>query len=476
MAQINKKVRVRFAPSPTGNLHVGGLRTALFNWLYAKHHKGVFLIRVEDTDLERSKTAYMESQLASLAWTGIESDEPILIQSERSHVYQEVLATLFATNKVYRCYCTQEDLANRAYAAGIQTEYYRYDGHCRKHNQTNTVIDKPFVVRVAVPDDTKNITFCDLIRGEVTFEKEQLDDFIIIRSDGSPTYNFTVVVDDAYSNISHVIRGEDHISNTPKQILLYQACGYALPEFAHIPMILGPEGNRLSKRDGAVDVLSYRKEGYLPDALINYMVRLGWSHGDQEIFTREEMITHFSFEHVGKKAAIFDYAKLEWVNSVYMQAAQAHDLLSTLISSVDADFRSKVKQWSDETLIKAIDLYKEREKTVRALTKTLLHIYNGPHEYQSEAVATWLTPCARTLLTELYTLFENIDFNHEQVKTTITNMCKQHNVKLVTIAQPLRIALTGGITSPGIFELLTLIGKETTLKRLKTLENFLENQ
>lgn len=471
---IAKQVRVRFAPSPTGNLHVGGLRTALFNWLFAKNHGGVFLIRVEDTDRERSKTEYMQSQLASLQWTGIESDEPILIQSERSQVYQEVIETLFAHNKVYRCFCSPEAIEARVRTAGITGDHYRYDGYCRDKNHATS--SESFVVRVAVPQSIENITFKDVIRGNVTFEKDQLDDFIIVRSDGSPTYNFTVVVDDAYSRISHIIRGEDHISNTPKQILLYQACGYPVPEFAHIPMILGPEGNRLSKRDGAVDVLSYRQEGYLPDALVNYMIRLGWSHGDQEIFTRQEMIKYFSLSHVGKKAAIFDYTKLEWVNGVYMQAAQTQDLLHILISSVDHDFYAKVQQWSNKEVLKAIEMYKERVKTLKMLAQVITQLYDGPSEYQQEAIKTWMTSIAYGLLDKLIMLLEDVPFTQEDLKEITNAFCKQHAIKLVTIAQPVRIALTGSITSPGIFELLTLLGKHESLKRLKAFQRFLENR
>src|ERR1700733_99493 len=294
-------VRVRFAPSPTGHLHIGGMRSAIFNWLFARHNNGSFLLRIEDTDRERSKQEYTDSILASFAWMRIDWDEPVVIQSERAKRHQEVAQKLYAQGKAYYCICTPEQVQDRLAAqSGFDINFMKYDGLCRNASHTKGAL------RFKIPDDITEVTFHDLIRDTITIGIDQLDDFILVRSDGTPMYNFVVVVDDADMKISHVIRGEEHIANTPKQILLYQACGFPLPYFAHLPMILGPDGNKLSKRDAATGVFEYKQLGYIPDPLFNYLVRLGWSHGDQEIFTREEVIQFFDLAHVGKKGAIFD--------------------------------------------------------------------------------------------------------------------------------------------------------------------------
>ena len=315
---MNKAVRVRFAPSPTGHLHIGGLRTALFNWLFAKHCGGTFLLRIEDTDLERSKDEYTQAIYQAFAWVGITSDEQPLIQSQRFSIYKEVAEDLISQEKAYRCACTPEQVEARARQAGVTGEYHGgYDGYCRFKEIEET---EKTAIRFVIPESTQTFSWHDAIRGVISFDRSQLDDFVIVRSDGTPTYNFCVVIDDHASAITHVIRGEDHISNTPKQIALYQELGYEVPVFAHIPMILGSDGNKLSKRDGAVDVVAYRGIGYLSDALVNYIVRLGWAYGDQEIFTQEELIKYFTLEAVGKKPSVFDFTKLEWLNSLYMRA------------------------------------------------------------------------------------------------------------------------------------------------------------
>ena len=460
-----ENVRVRFAPSPTGHLHVGGLRTALFNWLFAKHYKGTFLLRVEDTDQERSKLEYMHSQLASLAWVGITSDEVPLIQSERFAIYTEIAQSLLSQNKAYRCDCTAEQVQARLAAAGITDQYYGYDGFCRARTIAQ---DQQAAIRFALPDDVTDITFNDLIRGTVTVTKNELADFVIVRSDGTPMYNFVVVIDDFFSKITHIIRGEDHISNTPKQILLYQACGYPLPIFAHIPMILGSDGNRLSKRDGAVDVLAYRALGYLPDALLNYIVRLGWSHGDQEVFTQSELVEHFTLQAIGKKPAIFDYSKLEWMNGVYMRNRSSENLL-TVMQELDDAWRSKVSQWSEIDLIKLISLYKERTTMVVQLADVLLALSKAPEIYVQDDLSKWMTVESTMLLSSLLETLEVADWSLEAIQDVIKNFCKERDIKLVTVAQPLRIALTGGANSPGIFELLVLVGKQESIARIGTL-------
>ena len=324
---MNKtEVHVRFAPSPTGHLHIGGLRTAIFNWLFARHNNGAFLVRIEDTDKERSKPEYEHSILESLSWMGITTDEPITIQSARDAEHKKLIEKLIDEGKAYKCYCSLEDLVARL---GYQ-EHQKYDGFCKTHTPDDP--SKPYVVRFAVPRDKPTISFNDLIRGTVTFDFDQFDDFIIARSDSAPTYNFVVVVDDEDMNITHVIRGEDHISNTPKQIMLYHALGYQLPIFAHIPLILGPAGNRLSKRDAATSVLQYKQAGYLPAAFFNYLVRLGVAHGDQEVFSKEELVSLFKVKEVGKKSTIFDIQKLTWLNGVYIRKASPTNLLLAIDS------------------------------------------------------------------------------------------------------------------------------------------------
>lgn len=469
---MNKNVRVRFAPSPTGNLHVGGLRTALFNWLFARHYGGVFLIRVEDTDLERSSLEYVASQLASLSWVGITSDEPSVYQSQRTDMYQRITDTLLKEKKIYKCYCSAQELEDRVRAAGITGEHYPYDGFCRTRTQPGT---GSFVVRFALPDDVEKVEFNDLIRGTVSVGRDQLDDFIIIRSDGSFTYNYVVVIDDHDLAITHVIRAEEHISNTPKQLLLYKACGYAAPEFAHIPMILGPDGSKLSKRDGAVDVLSYKKDGYLPEAFINYLVRLGWAHGDQEIFSVQDMIAFFTLDHVGKKGAIFDRHKLDWVNSVYLKEKSAEQLITALVEQVDSSFIADTPAWTPQEREKAILLYKERSKTLKELRDQSMTLYTGPVLYVQEDVDQWVTPATDTLLTEVVAEFKTLaTFDHDAIAACLKTFCKARDLKLVTVAQPLRLALTGSTASPGIFDMLALVGKEKTIERVATFKRFLE--
>lgn len=466
-----KDVRVRFAPSPTGNLHIGGMRTALFNWLFARHAKGTFLIRVEDTDKERSTKEYVKAQCDALEWVGITSDEPLVFQSQRTSLYTDALEKLFAEKKIYRCVCTPEDVEARVRAKGNNDQFYNYDGACRKKD-FSAESDTPFVIRFAVPENISSLVVQDLIRGEITFEKDQLDDFIIVRSDGSPTYNFVVVIDDHQMGITQIIRGEDHISNTPKQLLLYQALEFEVPEFAHIPLIMGAEGQRLSKRDGAVDVLHYKEEGYLPDALVNYVVRLGWSHGDQEEFTREELISLFSLDAVGKKSAIFDMQKLQWLNGVYMRKTPAIKLFHWLSTELEPDLGDKLVEWEPEQIEKAIELYKDRTKTGKELLDALYLLYDGPLEYNKEDFKKWITPEAKEHLEEVEEILEEQDdFSADELSEVIKEFCSKKDIKLVSIAQPLRVALVGSASSPGVFELLALIGKEESLMRIDALQN-----
>lgn len=463
-----KKVRVRFAPSPTGHLHIGGLRTALFNWLFARHNKGIFIIRVEDTDKERSRKEYVDSQLDSLHWAGVVSDVPLVFQSERMAEYEKFLRVLLDEKKAYRCFCSSSDQDKK-------DDFQRYNGSCRDRIVTEQDLKQPYVIRIKFPRDHETISFKDIIRGEVTFSTDQFDDFIIARSDGTPIYNFVVVIDDAIMDISHVIRGEDHISNTPRQIVLYKALGFEIPEFAHIPLVLGPSGQRLSKREAATSVLEYRTNGYLADALCNYLVRLGWSHGDQEIFTRQELIDLFSLKDVGKSGAIFDHAKLDWMNGHYIRHTKNEELLNFILRDIDADFLEKLSTWSEEMIIQAIGLFKERVKTLRELCDELITIYNQTRKPTQQEYDKWIDNNTPTQLHSVIELFDTCkEFSIDTLSTLLKDYARKEDTKLVKLAQPIRLALIGTAHGPGVFDLLVLFGKDESVNRIKHFFSIIE--
>ncbi|MFA6065921.1 MAG: glutamate--tRNA ligase [Candidatus Babeliaceae bacterium] len=471
MDKRDTRVRVRFAPSPTGHLHVGGLRSALFNWLFARHHGGSFLLRIEDTDKERSLPEYTNSITEALSWCSLISDEPIVIQSERAAEHVMVAQLMLKNGRAYKCYCTQEELQQRLGANAAEgLGYVKYDQACRNTEDRAGV---PYVIRFKLPDTIQEVVFNDLVHGDIVFNLDTLDDFIIVRSDGTPMYNFVVVVDDASMNITHVIRGEDHISNTPKQILLYQACGFTVPQFAHVPMILGPQGNRLSKRDAATAALDYRRQGFLPEALCNYLVRLGWSHGDQEIFSMAEAISLFSLKEVGKKGAIFDMKKLEWLNGMYMRSYTAQDLLHKIQHNFNQNFVDRFHLWTQEQLCAAIDLYKERVKTLRELQDSLYILHDGP-------IIENLVDASRSLAQQVQVqqnmqmfekkLMDISDFTKPALERVVQEMCHDQGCKISDIGQPVRVALTGVTSSPSFYDLMCILGKEETLNRLRMLQ------
>lgn len=462
-------VRVRFAPSPTGHLHIGGMRSAIFNWLFARHHQGAFLLRIEDTDVERSKKEYTDSILASFAWMHVDWDEPVVIQSERIARHKQIAAQLLEQNKAYYCTCSQEDVVARLKnTPGFDANFLKYDGFCRDKKHTSGAI------RFKIPHECQPIEWHDLIRDLIRIEPEQLDDFIIVRSDGTPMYNFVVVIDDADMRISHVIRGEEHIANTPKQILLYQACDFKIPQFAHLPMILGPDGSKLSKRDAATGVFEYKAAGYLPDALFNYLVRLGWAHGDQEVFTKDEMITFFDLAHVGKKGAIFDQHKLDWINGVYMRNTPDQQLLETILKDVSPTLLTDVPRWEKQTLLILISIYKQRAKTLKELVLDLQGLHSGPHEYVAQDVAQWITADTRVHLNEIKALFETQTlFTADALTQTVKEWTKSKQIKIPAIGQPLRLALIGKTSGPGVFELAAVLGKHETVARIDTFLNYL---
>lgn len=467
-------VRVRYAPSPTGHLHVGSLRTALYNWLFARHHKGTFLVRIEDTDTERSLPEYTESILKALHWASLEPDEVPIIQSDRIEVHRDVAQKLLDAGRAYHCYCTPEELEQRiGVSAAHEGGYASYDGHCRNKTAHEA---KPFAIRFKIPEDIDVIEFNDLIRGPIRFVKDQLDDFIIVRSDGTPMYNFVVVVDDAYMKITHVLRGEDHISNTPKQVLLYQACGYTLPQFAHFSLILGSDGQRLSKRHRATSVDSYKHDGFLADALCNYLVRLGWSHGDQEIFTRSELIQYFDLDHMNKAGAIYDQQKLEWTNGIFLREQSNHELCMLIERDVDPLMKNYFTNWSSPTLEAMIGLYKERVKTLKELLDELRALHERPREFPQEIQDLVQPSVLEYLTTVREALVQLEDHSPESVDRLIKGICTEKGISVKQIFQPLRLALTGKTSSPGVGTLVALLSVEESIQRIDYFMKYLKRR
>lgn len=473
---MSKKIRVRFAPSPTGHLHIGSVRAALFNWLFARHHKGLFLVRIEDTDLLRSKKEYVDSILDSLHWLDLEPDEPIVYQHARLGRHKEVIERLLQKGLVYPCFCEPKEIEEKLqlHEQGVAS---RYPGTCRNKPYTQKDLERPHAIRFKVPDDIQAISFDDVIRGMITFELAQLDDFVIWRRDGMPTYNFCVVVDDIDMGITHIIRGEDHISNTPKQILLYQVLEAELPQFAHLPLILGPGGNKLSKRDAAVSVVEYKQEGFLADALFNYLVRLGWSHGDQEVFSKQEMIGHFSLESVGKKGSVFDIKKLLWLNGLYIRNLKYEDFAKHAAECTIDKWKTLTTLWNKVTLVSLFELYKERATTLVELINAMIEFAQTPKTLDISLIKKWMTAQTIDVLKTFIKRAEQMEeYTHDALLNVAKQVCEKHTVKLVALAQPLRLALTGTICSPGIFELMVLLTPEERKKRITRLTDQLQNQ
>jgi len=458
-------IKVRFAPSPTGTLHIGGVRTALFNWLFARHHRGRFVLRIEDTDASRSTEESIEEILAALTWLGLDWDEGPHRQMQRQERYREVVATLIRDNKAYRCTCTPEELDRMRKEAEAKGLKPRYDGRCRTRQGSGD--DAPSVVRFKV-DGEGTLAVHDLLRGQVHFDLKELDDMIIERTDGTPTYNFVVVVDDADMGITHVIRGDDHLSNTPKQALLYDALGFPRPKFAHISMILGADKARLSKRHGATSTLAYRDQGYLPDALLNYLVRLGWSHGDQEIFSRQEMIDLFSLDHITTSAAVFNPEKLLWLNQQYIQStpplALAAHLAPILVST---GVLAANHERSLEDIARVIPHLNQRSETLVEMAGKAAFYFKEEVEFDAKAQAKFLTPAALPLLSGLEKGLSALEpFELSGIEAVFKAVVEEAGVKLGQLAQPVRVALTGQTASPGIYDVVDLLGRERTLRRL----------
>jgi glutamyl-tRNA synthetase len=454
-------IRTRFAPSPTGLLHIGGVRTALFSWLYARRHGGEFILRIEDTDRERSTDAATQVILDGMQWLGLSHDEGPFYQSRRMDRYREVLAQFLQAGHAYRCYCSKEELEemrNKQLAAKLKP---RYDGTCRHRSAPREGVDP--VVRFKNPVDGAVIVE-DVIHGNVVFDNAELDDLIIARSDGTPTYNFCVVVDDMDMKVTHVIRGDDHLNNTPRQINMLRALGAATPVYGHVPMILGADGVKLSKRHGAVSVLQYREEGYLPEALLNYLVRLGWSHGDQEVFSMEEMQQLFDIADVNKSASAFDPDKLLWLNQQHIMRATPERLAEFLKPQLAA---LGVAVTDDRTLIAVAKVQRERAKTLREMAQNSLYFFRDFPSYDEKAAKKNLTAESVAPLRAVRDKLSALDEwtaagAHEAVNQTATEL----GIGMGKVAQPIRVAVVGSAVSPPIDVTLEVLGRATTLRRL----------
>jgi glutamyl-tRNA synthetase len=465
-----KEIVTRFPPSPTGYLHVGGARTALFNWLYARHTRGKFVLRIEDTDTKRSTQASADAIFEALDWMGIDWDKGPYFQSQRLEIYQDYIQKLLGSDHAYYCSCSPEKLEEMRKTAMATGGKPKYDGTCRDRGLQKS---DGAVVRFKAPL-TGTTVVEDVIKGNIVFQNDELDDFIIARSDGTPTYNFVVVVDDITMGINTIIRGDDHVMNTPKQILLYRALGQALPIFGHVPMVLGSDRSRLSKRHGAMSVTAYRDMGYLPEAFINYLARLGWSHGDQEFFTRDELIEKFSLENIGRSAGIFDTEKLLALNADHIMARSPQDLIEPLTPFMQAHGYEIHKDSFSESVIQTLQ---PRSKTLKDMAADALFYFQETIVYDEKAAKKFLKPASVEPLQLLIRKLENIaDFTEEELETAFKSVMADTGLKLGKIAQPVRVALTGRTASPGIFEIIAIIGKERVLDRLKKAVEFIEHK
>ncbi len=454
------KVKTRFAPSPTGSLHIGGVRTALFSWLYAKQNNGEFVLRIEDTDRERSTQESVDVILEGMAWLGLSADEEPIYQSQRFDRYNEIIDQLLEQGDAYHCDCSRERLDTVRQEQQARKEKPKYDGCCRQRTDVN--LNEPHVIRFKNPIDG-SVKFDDIIKGSIEIANRELDDLIIRRSDGSPTYNLTVVVDDWDMDISHVIRGDDHINNTPRQINLLKALKAHIPFYAHLPMILGDDSKRLSKRHGATGVLQYDLDGFLPEALLNYLVRLGWSHQDQEIFSVKEMVKLFSLEQVNKSPSIFNPDKLLWINQEYIKMqndSRLAELVKPFIKMLGIDLNRGPE------LEPVIQLQKERAKTLKDLAEVCAFFYGTIAEYEKKAAKKNLKTKAKKGLQALYKEFESSAWTQEGIKKSIEGVVERQQLSFGQVALPLRVAITGGAPSPGIDETAFLIGRDQVRKRI----------
>jgi glutamyl-tRNA synthetase len=456
-------VRTRFAPSPTGFLHIGGLRTALFSWLYARRHAGTYVLRIEDTDLERSTDEAIQQILDGLEWAGLDHDEGPFFQTKRFDRYKEMIELLLAEGHAYHCYCTKDELAQMRADQIARGEKPRYDGRWR--DRTDERPGVPPVVRFKNPVGGE-VVVDDVVHGRVVFQNAELDDLIIARADGTPTYNFCVVVDDMDMEITHVIRGDDHLNNTPRQMNMLLALGRKPPIYAHLPMILGSDGAKLSKRHGAVSVLQYRDDGFLPEALLNYLVRLGWSHGDQEIFSIDELIRLFDIVDVNKSASAFDADKLSWLNQQHMKTAPIDRMIAPLRWHLA---RIGIEAQSDTKLGEIVLAQRERVRTLKEMAANSAFFFRAPETYDEKAVRKHVTPDMRDALTEVSADLDRLEeWSPSAIHELITSFASAKEMTLGKLAQPIRLAVSGGTVSPPLDATLAILGKSETLSRLHT--------
>lgn len=455
------QVRTRFAPSPTGMLHVGGIRTALYSWLYARRHNGKFLLRIEDTDIERSTKEAIQVILDGMQWLGLNHDEKIFYQSQHMARYKQVIQRLLNEGKAYRCYCSKErldDLREKQLAKKLKP---RYDGLCSTRDPDNP--DQPYVIRFKNPQNGI-VSFEDQVHGPITFQNSELDDLIIMRSDGTPTYNFCVVVDDMDMEITHVIRGADHINNTPRQINILQALGAKVPVYAHVPMILGEDGKKLSKRLGAASVLQYRDDGFLPEALLNYLIRLGWSHGDQEIFSVAEMIKLFELIDINKAPSALNTEKLLWLNQHYMKTNTPESVAKHLVQQME---KLTIDPSNGPRLEEIIKIQAERCHTLQEMAQKSRYFYQDITEYDDKA-KKFLTPEIEPVLIYIKEQLQNLNqWSANRIHEIIISATEKFVLKLGKVAQPIRVAVTGSTISPPIDVTLELLGKEKVIARLE---------
>ncbi|MDR2140537.1 MAG: glutamate--tRNA ligase [Deltaproteobacteria bacterium] len=460
----------RFAPSPTGHLHIGGARTALFNWLLARGQGGQFVLRVEDTDAQRSKEEHTQAILAAMSWLGLDWDGEPVYQSARFELHRQHIQKLLADGRAYWCHCRPEDIEAKRQEALKAGGKPRYDGHCRELGLGPA---PGGVIRFKSPP-TQTVSWPDLIKGPISVDSEELDDLVLLKSDGNPTYNLAVVVDDLTMGVTHIIRGDDHVNNTPRQILLYQALGANLPQFGHVPMILGQDKARLSKRHGATSVMAYKEMGYLPQALNNYLARLGWSHGDQEIFSLQEMVELFSLKRVGKSASVFNPEKLNWLNAHYIKQTSTEELGRLVWPYLAAQ---NLTCPNPGYLAQAMATVRERGKTLVELAEKAAFYFQALPPLNPKDALKLLTSTGLAYLAEVgQELRRAFPQTHEALDELLKNLASAHNVKMGQIAQPLRLALTGQTASPGLFDILNILGPERVNQRVQAALAFKPNQ
>ena len=474
------KIRTRFAPSPSGFLHVGGARTALFNWLFAQKYDGKFLLRIEDTDTSRSSEENIQQILTDLQWLGINWDEDIIFQSKRITIYQNYVKQLIESNHAYFCFCTPQELEAKRKQEDKASRTYIYDRTCLKLSEKEVkerLAKKiPYAVRFKVPEG--QTSWVDGVHNTIKINNKEIDDFVLQRSDGSPTYQMAVVTDDHEMDITHIIRGNDHISNTPKQILLYKSFGWKAPHFCHVPLIMGSDNKRLSKRHGATSIGEFREKGYLPEALRNYLSLLGWSPGDDsEIMTIKEMRDKFSLGGISKKEAVFDEIKLTWMNSQYIREMSSEHLLKHLMEYIRLKNYSYEKSNDKAYLKNVINLMKNRAKVLSDFIESVKYFYEDPQKYDEKGINKYLKEV--DILTNITEFTEQLakmsDYNEESIENQLRLFAEEKNISAAKIIHPIRLALTGQTTSPGLFEVINLLGKEAVLRRLKVLLSKFEN-